>query len=414
MLQADPSAALASKLVLHGRTLAVTRAVTREQASTISEDAARARERGDKRNTYLMREGVVFPNSPAAALLPPAEVEKRQAAFGARKALLRSNPALYISKTRLSVRQLPLFVTDRGLKRLAIHAVRAFDAEVAEGKRAGLERHEEADDTLSAALAGRTKKRGERQTAVVQAKVVRGTEKPDAATGLGRSRGYGFLELRSHRDALKVLRWANNNADVGPLLWSWWRTELADLKERAEKQAADKPENEDVKARLKTLRERVSEGDERSGGGMRGGKTLMIEFSVENAQVVKRRQERGNAPPKRPAEDSDDEAPRAGASPAKRARRDGAGAGGRGADDRKPRDRDRDGAKDGTDRKGDRRKGGPSRKGNMNKGPREDRKKRPTADPKAEITGAGKDGDKLGSKLGSMIGRKRKMKKGGK
>lgn len=57
VLQADPSASLASRLVLHGRTLAVSRAVTREVAGNLSEDAQRAREKGDKRNTYLMREG---------------------------------------------------------------------------------------------------------------------------------------------------------------------------------------------------------------------------------------------------------------------------------------------------------------------------------------------------------------------
>lgn len=392
VLQADPSAQLASKLVLHGRTLAVSRAVTREQASNLKEDAERAREKGDKRNTYLMREGVVFPNSPAAASMPPAEVERRQAAFGARKALLRSNPALYISKTRLSVRQLPLFVTDRGLKRLAIHAVRAFDDEVKEGVREGLARHEEADDTMSAALEGRSKKRGERQTAVVQSKVVRSAEKPDPVTGSGRSRGYGFLELRSHRDALKVLRWANNNAQVGKLLWSWWTEELKDLKERAEKQAKDKPENEDVKARLKKINERIAEGDDRA-APLRGGKTLLIEFSVENAQVVKRRSDRQKNP-KRPAADSDDEGQQA--SPAKR-----------------PRTEKRDGARE--DRKERKERKSPKKpRGNMNKGPR-DEKKRSSASTsaKAEITGKPAD-DKLGSKLGSMIGRKRKMRKGGK
>lgn len=402
VLQADPSSGLASKLVLHGRTLAVSRAVTREQASTLKEDAERAREKGDKRNTYLMREGVVFPNSPAAASMPPAEVERRQAAFAARKALLRSNPALYISKTRLSVRQLPLFVTDRGLKRLAIHAVRAFDEEVKSGQREGLARHEEADDTMSAALEGRTKKRGERQTAVVQSKVVRSVEKPDPVTGQGRSRGYGFLELRSHRDALKVLRWANNNASVGKLLWQWWTEELKDLQERAEKQAKDRPENEDVKARLKKIKERISEGDERA-APLRGGKTLLIEFSVENAQVVKRRVERQRNPKRPAAEDSDDEGQ---ASPAKKARIEKGDKGGKG--EGKERSKDRKDKKSGG--------GGKKPRGNMNKGPKDENKKRSSANAgaKAEITGKPKDDNKLGAKLGSLIGRKRKMRKGGK
>lgn len=259
---------------------------------------------------------MIFPNSPAAASMPEAEVEKRQQAFNARKTLLRSNPSLYISKTRLSIRQLPLFVTDRTLKRLGIHAVRAFDDEVKSSEREGLIRVEEMDTTLSPALAARqedgkakTKKRGERETAVIQSKVVRQTEKVDPLTGQGRSKGYGFLEMRSHKEALKVLRWANNNPDVGALMWGWWREEMVDLLERGKKElkarretdakAADqksekeeggkgkkeKESVEELESRVKKLEERVKEGDDRSGGGMRGGKTLMIEFSIENIQV---------------------------------------------------------------------------------------------------------------------------------
>lgn len=293
VLTADPSSSLASRLVLHGRTINVARAVTRDTAGHLAEDNQRAREKGDKRNTYLMREGVIFPNSPAAAGLPLSEIEKRQGAFAARKTLLRSNPSLYISKTRLSVRQLPLFVTDRGLKRLAIHAVRAFNDEVKAGTREGLSRIEAEDDTLSPALEAQgKKKRGERETAVVQSKIVRQNEKIDPLTGRGRSKGYGFLELRSHRDALKVLRWANNNPAVGPLLWEWWSAELGDLRERAQKELKavrdgkkGKEDEAELEARLKKLDARVAEGDERSGGGMRQGKTLMIEFSIENVQV---------------------------------------------------------------------------------------------------------------------------------
>ncbi|GMK57198.1 hypothetical protein CspeluHIS016_0400320 [Cutaneotrichosporon spelunceum] len=387
VLTADPSSSLASRLVLHGRTLNVSRAVTRETAGHLAEDNQRAREKGDKRNTYLMREGVVFPNSPAAAALPPSEVEKRQAAFAARKTLLRSNPSLYISKTRLSIRQLPLFVTDRGLKRLGIHAVRAFDDEVKAGTREGLTRIEQDDDTLSAALEGRTKKKGERQTAVVQSKIVRQNEKMDPLTGRGRSKGYGFLELRSHREALKVLRWANNNPEVGPLLWEWWTAEMADIREHARKELAavkdgktGKESQEELEARLKKLDGRVGEGDERSGGGMRGGKTLMIEFSVENVQVVRRRvekvsgprerQERGSDKGKRKADDGDER-------DVKRPRRDSRPDKGR---------RESRGGEERGDRRG---------KGKADK---------PGPQPKAEKADEPRGIEKLGSHLGSLIG----------
>ncbi|TXT15902.1 hypothetical protein VHUM_00405 [Vanrija humicola] len=415
VLTADPSSSLASKLVLHGRTLAVSRAVTREQAGNLKEDAERAREKGDKRNTYLMREGVVYPNSPAAAALPAAEVEKRQAAFNARKALLRSNPALYVSKTRLSIRQLPLFITDRGLKRLGIHAVRTFDAEVAAGTREPLSRVEDTDTTLSPALearaaSGKGPKRGERQTAVVQSKVVRQNEKVDPLTGSGRSKGYGFLELRSHKEALKVLRWANNNAAVGPLVWEWWVAELQELRERAKGQLEraragekEKESVEELEARLKRIDARLAEGDDRSQGGMRGGKTLLIEFSIENAQVVRRRvdkQSHGAAPGGGSGEDTDDEDGGSG----KRQRTDkgkfdkGSKSGGKGKgkydDKAKSPRKDRDGGRD--------------------KRPKPQRERRS----EAKVTGANAEQprgiEKLGASLGSMIGRKRKQRKGGK
>ena len=229
-------------------------------------------------------------------------MEKRQAAFNARKTLLRSNPSLYISKTRLSIRQLPLFVTDRTLKRLAIHAVRVFDDEIKASDREALSRAEEIDETVCPALAGKKKKRGERETPVVQSKIVRQSEKVDPLTAMGRSRGYGFLEMRSHKEALKVLRWANNNPDVGPLMWGWCQVEMSEILERTkaalvaaqrkgdsevEKPKAEKEgaSVEELEGRVKRLESRVKEGDDRSGGGMRGGKTLLIEFSIENVQV---------------------------------------------------------------------------------------------------------------------------------
>lgn len=270
---------------------------------------------------------VVFPNSPAAANMPEAEVTKRQDAFNARKALLRSNPSLYISKTRLSIRQLPLFVTDRTLKRMAIHAIRTFDQEVESSTREPLNRAEETDETVSEAIKARTskKKRGERETAVIQSKVVRQTEKTDAITGVGKSKGYAFLELRTHKDALKVLRYANNNPDIGKLMLEWYKIELGEMLERAKKdlqakregksksteaEAAaaadsdsddddaqakakakaakaadkkDKPEmtEEDLEARVRKIESGLQERQD----GMRGGKTLLLEFSIENVQV---------------------------------------------------------------------------------------------------------------------------------
>ena len=60
ILTPDPSASFARSLVLHGRTLDVVRAVTRDEANKLKEEGERAREKADKRNMYLLREGGSF------------------------------------------------------------------------------------------------------------------------------------------------------------------------------------------------------------------------------------------------------------------------------------------------------------------------------------------------------------------
>lgn len=68
--------------------------------------------------------------------------------------------------------------------------------------------------------------RGVPPSRVRQSKVLRQADRVDPLTGLGRSKGYGFLELGCHADALRVLRWANANKDVGALFRGWWREAL--------------------------------------------------------------------------------------------------------------------------------------------------------------------------------------------
>lgn len=310
ILTPDPSSTLAQNLVLHGRTLDVVRAVTRDEAGKLKEAGEKMREKADKRNMYLLREGgmlftilfhaqtliscypVILPNSPTAEGLTPAEVERRTASFNARRALLKSNPSLFISKSRLSVRQIPIFVTERLLKRLAIHAVRSFENEVKEGKRPGLTADElsvvvERPDEEENREEGhkhekkKQKKYAGRNSRVKQAKIVRQQERVDPVTGKGKSKGYGFIEMNTHRDALRVLRWANNNPDVGPLFEEWWKEELGDLvKLEKGKEARDD-------ARLKRLNDELEKvtvtGAKKSKG------SLIVEFSIENIQVVKRR-----------------------------------------------------------------------------------------------------------------------------
>ncbi|KAF9235493.1 hypothetical protein BU15DRAFT_89579 [Melanogaster broomeanus] len=316
ILTPDPSTGVARNLVLHGRTLDVVRAVTREVAAKLKEDGEKSREKADKRNLYLLREGVILPNTPAAETIPQVELEKRTNSFNARRSMLRSNPSLYVSRTRLSIRQLPLFVTERVLKRLAIHAVREFRAEVKKESRAGLSPEElvepaKADDHDAKkdmkeeddANPKKRKSKPERLTSVKQAKIVRQTNRVDPVTGKGKSRGYGFVEMHKHADALRVLRWANNNPDVGSLFDKWWKEELADL---IKKEKANETPDE---SRIKRIKDEMEASSKPPKG------TLIVEFSIENVQVVQRRvaqQEKGAKPRndrKKPVQDTTEESP---------------------------------------------------------------------------------------------------------
>ncbi|TIC10731.1 hypothetical protein E3Q14_02644 [Wallemia mellicola] len=295
ILTADPTSKSAQRLTLQGRVLDVIKAVSRDEAVEKKEEGDKIKHKKDKRNVYLIREGVIFPNSPAGSTLSEADQERRMKSFNARRKLLESNPSLYISKTRLSIRQIPLFVTDRVLKRLALHAVKEFEVEVSRGEREALSREELEDMTESEGVKDPKKGYKGRPTAVVQSKIVRQTDRVDSVTGLGRSRGYGFLEMSNHKNALRVLRYANNNNEVTNLMKIWLVEELEQAQKRhTEAIATAKGEKKDEeRAKLKSVQERLEKAKGDQLKESRG--TLMVEFSIENVQVIKRRAEKAEA-----------------------------------------------------------------------------------------------------------------------
>jgi len=210
------------------------------------------------------------------------------------------------------------------LKRLAGHAVKAFNAEVKRGERASLTSDELAADTVNPEAeaevvkegAGdgedkqKQKKRkftGTKDPLVKQTKIIRQAERVDPLTGKGKSKGYGFVDLTKHSDALRFLRWANNNPETGELFSAWWKDEVEHLlkiaresvkgvgkdskgtPEKAEEDGVNKEREEERIKRLKAEIERQGDDEE---GGQRGKKakgTLIVEFSIENIQVLQRR-----------------------------------------------------------------------------------------------------------------------------
>ena len=249
----DTSLDRTGRYIIDGRVLQVSRAVDRSEATRLkfaSSNIRDARDR-DRRRLYLLSEGTVPSNTPLYEQLSPSEIKMREDSAKQRQSLIRSNPTLHLSLTRLSIRNLPRNVTSKDLKALAREAVVGFAKDVKSGLRKQLSKEEISrggEEMKQAEKARKSKRKG----IVKQAKIVfegREGSKVTEDSGAGRSRGYGFVEYSSHRWALMGLRWLNGHA-------------------------VEHAKNADG-TRDKERRKR-----------------LITEFAIENAQVVGRRQER--------------------------------------------------------------------------------------------------------------------------
>ncbi|KAI1430981.1 hypothetical protein GGR50DRAFT_130972 [Xylaria sp. CBS 124048] len=232
------------KYTIDGRVLQVSQAVSKDEASRLAESGAATREgkQQDKRRIYLLSEGSIPQNSPVYNMLSPAEIKLRDQSAAQRKKLIQSNPSLHISLTRLAVRNIPRNLDSKGLKALAREAAVGFASDVKAGLRQPLSKEENARGGEEDKEAERRRK--EKGKGIVkQTKIMfenKEGSKVAETESAGKSRGYGFIEYTSHRWALMGLRWLNGHAVTS--------------------------EN---------------------------GKTqrLIVEFAIENAQVVARRRE---------------------------------------------------------------------------------------------------------------------------
>lgn len=249
---------LSGKYTMDGRILQVSRAVDKSEANKLTEEgvASRNHRDRDKRRLYLLSEGTISTRSKLWESLPPSEQTMREASMKQRKILIESNPSLHLSLTRLSVRNIPRTIGSKELKALAREAVVGFATDQKEGKRQRLS-HEELERGGEEMAAADRARKAAGKGVVKQAKVVfegEGGSKVSESTGAGRSRGYGFIEFYTHRNALMGLRWLNGHS--------------VDYRVK------------DTNA--KSSRDAVQDRKKR----------LIVEFAIENAQVVLRRKER--------------------------------------------------------------------------------------------------------------------------
>ncbi|PMD16215.1 hypothetical protein NA56DRAFT_649593, partial [Hyaloscypha hepaticicola] len=241
----DESADSSGMYTIEGRVLQISKAVEKDKAVKLTEEGTNFRtdRDKDKRKLYLLSEGTVTSGTPLYEMLAPSEIKMREDSAMQRKKLIQNNPTLHLSLTRLSIRNIPRNINSKDLKALAREAVVGFAKDVKAGSRAQLSKEEEArggDEMREAEKQRKAKGKG----IVRQAKIVfegREGAKVSEDSGAGRSRGYGFVEYSSHRWALMGLRWLNGHA-----------LENASGKKQR----------------------------------------LIVEFAIENAQVVQRRKER--------------------------------------------------------------------------------------------------------------------------
>lgn len=249
-----------------GRVLHITPAVDRDSAQLLAERKRQKKEllqgKGpeskDKRNLFLVNEGRITEKLRLAPLLTPSELELRDKSYNLRVQQLNKNPSLHLSLTRLAIRNIPRAMNSKALKQLARKAVVNFASEAKEGKRQPISKEElkRSVDHKHRIQEAELKKKNEKHAGVVrQAKII---QEVKGSGEVGRSRGYGFIEYRDHKSALMGLRWLNAH-EVSKDEITFGMTE-----------------------EQKKISKTISDPKRR----------LVVEFALENAKVVKRRQEK--------------------------------------------------------------------------------------------------------------------------
>ncbi|EJS41385.1 nop4p [Saccharomyces arboricola H-6] len=253
--------------VYEGRVLSITPTLVREDAGRMAEKNAAKRKEAlgkapgekDRRNLYLLNEGRVVEGSKMADLLTNTDMEIREKSYKLRVEQLKKNPSLHLSMTRLAIRNLPRAMNDKALKALARKAVVGFATEVKNKERHPLSKEEIIRSTkekykfMGPDEIESQKKKDKKSGIVKQAKVIMEVKGSTA----GRSRGYGFVEFRDHKNALMGLRWLNCHAVT--------------MDEILEGLGDDEKKEED--------------------NDLGKGRRLCVEFAIENSNVVKRRRE---------------------------------------------------------------------------------------------------------------------------
>ncbi len=168
------------------RVLQIDMAISRNQANDIVEEKKTAKhEPKDNRNLALAKEGVIYPNSYEARDVSKADMIRRQKLEKANSDKLKLLH-YFVSPTRLSVHNLPISCSDEELRNIFLKAIGVS-----------------LDD----------KKKNFKSTGLVECRIMRDMTRVNSE-GVARSKGYGFIELKSFELAKKALHATNNNPNL--------------------------------------------------------------------------------------------------------------------------------------------------------------------------------------------------------
>lgn len=212
-------------LELDSRVLNVDMAVSRNQVNQLVEDKKLSDNLPrDNRNLSLAKEGVIYQNSYEAEGMSKSDLLKRQKleAINTQKLKLLH---FFVSPTRLSVHNIPTKTTDEELRNIFMKAI--------------------------GELPGKTK-----LTNIIECRIMRDLTRV-SSNGVGKSKGYGFVEFTSFDLAKKALHSVNNNPDVFAngtrLIVQFSIEDMRALKKKKERSEKSKSKNANFRPKLNKI-----------------------------------------------------------------------------------------------------------------------------------------------------------------
>lgn len=163
-------------IFLENKELNVTIALTKQETEKLKSDKKNKNEKADKRNFWLAREGLIRAGTKSAEGISAHDLQKRARIEQVKRVKLK-DPNVFISTTRICVHNIPVQVDDKKLKQVILKAL------------------------------------NDKKAKINECRIMRDLNKLNSK-GVGRSRGYAFVNFTEHDHALQALRTLNNNPSV--------------------------------------------------------------------------------------------------------------------------------------------------------------------------------------------------------